>query len=62
MKSPVLFSKKMQKGAAFAVKQNQGGKKLSVRKRMQRLENKVQQAMSVMDVDTGKLINYKQLM
>ena len=35
---------------------------MSARKRMRRLENEVQQAMVVMDADTGKLINYKQLM
>jgi hypothetical protein len=30
--------------------------------RITRLENKVNQAMAVMDADTGKLLNYRQLM
>ena len=29
---------------------------------VRKLENKVHQAMAVMDVETGKLLNYRQLM
>ena len=33
-----------------------------VARRMNRLEKEVHQALAVMDADTGKLLNYKQLM
>ena len=35
---------------------------MSARKMLRRLENKVHQAMVVMNTDTGKLLNYKHLM
>ena len=35
---------------------------MSARSRMRCLENEVQHAMTVMDADTGKLLNYKQVM
>ena len=54
--------KKTRKGAALTAEQNPRKKKMSARSRMRRLENEVQQAMAVMDADTGKLLNYKQLM
>ena len=35
---------------------------MSARRRLRRLENEIQQAMAIMDADTGKLLNYEQLM
>ena len=37
-------------------------KKMTTHQRMDRLENEVHKAMAVMDAETGKLVNYKQLM
>ena len=54
--------KKTRKGAALNTERIPGKKKMSARSRMRRLENEVQQAMTVMDAETGKLLNYKQLM
>ena len=34
---------------------------MTTRQRMDRLENEVHEAMAVMDAETGKLLNYKQL-
>ena len=62
MQLTASFRRKAQKGAALAVEPRPREKKMSERKRMRRLENKVHQAMAVMDADTGKLLNYKQLL
>ena len=49
------------KGKALAVR-SITKKKMTARQRMDRLENEVHEAMAVMDAETGKLLNYKQLM
>ena len=50
------------KGKALAVGSVKTKKKMTTRQRMDRLENEVHEAMAVMDAETGKLLNYKQLM
>lgn len=50
------------KGKALAVESKSARKKMTTRQRMDRLENEVHEAMAVMDAETGKLLNYKQLM
>ena len=62
MKSTVLSRKKGEKKAVLTVEHNQCGEKLSARKRMQRLEKKMQQAIPAMNANNGKLLNCNQLM
>jgi hypothetical protein len=49
-----------QPGMAAAVMRQHSRSRIS--RRITRMENEVQQAMAVMDTDTGKLLNYRQLM
>jgi hypothetical protein len=53
-----------QPGYAAAVMKQQRHQRgfVQLTHRITRLENKVHQAMAVMDKDTGKLLNYRQLM
>jgi hypothetical protein len=53
-----------QSGYAAAVMKEQQHQRgfMQLTRRITRLENKVHQAMTVMDKDTGKLLNYRQLM
>ena len=65
LKQPTAAYTRRSRGDAAAVvdadkRKRRNNRRLS--KRMERLENEVHQAMAVMDAETGKLLNYKQLM
>ena len=65
LKQPTAAYTRRSRGEAAAVvdtdkRKRRNNRRLS--KRMERLENEVHQAMAVMDAETGKLLNYKQLM
>ena len=48
--------------SAAAVRHIKRSKRRTLTKRIERMENEVHQAMAVMDADTGKVLNYRQLM
>lgn len=62
MRSTASSRGKTRKESGLAVESKPRKKNTSARKPMLRQENEVHQAMAVMDADTGKLLNYKQLM
>ena len=48
--------------SAAAVRHIKQSKRHRLTKRIERMENEVHQAMAVMDAETGKVLNYRQLM
>ena len=61
MRPTVSSRRKARTERALAVKSRSVKKKMTARKRMNKLEIEVHQAMTVTDAETGKLLNYKQL-
>ena len=61
MRQTLSSRSKIRTERALAVKSRSSERKMSTRQRMNRLENVFHQAMVVMDTETGKPLNYKQL-
>ena len=62
MRPTVSSQNKIRTGRALEVESISAKRKTTACQRMNRLENEVYKAMAVMDAETGKLLNYKQLM
>jgi hypothetical protein len=62
MRPTVSSRSKTRTSRALAVESRASKRKMTTNQRMNRLENEVHEAMAVMDAETGKLLNYKQLM